>query len=255
MKSNYIYGGTSDVGYGRVVNEDYFLFRNLNSDVLFVAIADGMGSLPGTLQPAAIACNEAAETVQRLWGMDEAVFLENPAMMLKEAMHSANKVLGMFKAVDEEKFAGFNAAMTLLLVYNKTKFCFAHAGNCRINLIRVVDGIGNIKQITVDHTQAMSLFNDGIINADEIVFHPDRNRLTSVLGVITNFQMQVFSGNLKPKDILLLTTDGIHYGIRPDAMMNLVMQSYDWKSATVALTEGAKMEQSADNGTAVLVFL
>lgn len=255
MNSKYVYGGTSDVGYGRTANEDYFLFRNLREDVLFVAISDGMGSMPSSLQPAAIVCNEAAETVQRMWDMDESLVLENPGIILREALYSANRVLGMFKAVDEEKYAGFNAAITVLLVYDNVRFAFAHVGNCRLNLIRVKDGTGNIKQLTTDHTRAMELLNAGKIDINEYVQHPDNYRLTSVLGVVTNFKVQEFSGSLKPKDILLLTTDGIHFGIRPDAMMSLIMNAYDWKSATSALTQAAKMEKVADNGTAVFVMV
>jgi len=255
MESKYTYGGTSDIGYNRSVNEDYFLFRPLSESVLLVALADGMGSLPGELQPAAIVCNEAAETVQRLWDMDETLFLENPEIMLREALYSANRVLGMFKVVDEEKYAGFNSTATLLLVYENTKISFAHVGNCRINLLRAKDGAVTLRQLTTDHTRAMSLFEDGIIDADDVSTHPDRSILTSSLGLITNFQAQSFSCKLKDKDILLLTTDGVHYGIRPDAMANLVLQSHNWKEATTALTEAAKMEKNPDNASAVLVFL
>lgn len=253
----YHYGGSSNVGYDREVNEDFFMFLDLDPETLFVALGDGMGSKPETeKQPAAIACAEAVDTVKRMWNLDKDTFLEHPELVLQEAMYSANRVVGCFKAMDEEKYGGFNTTLTLLLVYNKTNFCFAHAGNCRINLIRFSkDAAPIIKQLTVDHTGAMELFNDGIISADEVSVHPDRNKLTSVLGMVNNFQMQVFSSKLKSGDLLVLTSDGVHYAIKPESMLQLIAEAGEWKAATLALVEGAKMEKYPDNASAIIVLI
>ena len=256
IESKYIYGGTSEVGFEMDVNEDYFHFQALREDVMVLAIADGMGSLPSTLQPAAIASIEAIQACDRLFKKDPDVFLENPTMMLQEAMYVANRVLGAFKIANEQRYAGFGCSMLLILVYNKNKFAFAQCGNTRLSLIRIKqDGSININQMTNEHTVAMELFESGIINAEDYYYHPDRYKLTSGIGIVSDPEIQLYSGRLKKGDIILATTDGIHYGIRPEAMARFVVDADNWEAASKALTTAATMEKVPDNATAALIYI
>ena len=252
-ESRYIFGGVSDEVGGPKPNEDYFIFKVLDADTLFIAVADGMGSKPSTLQPAAIVCVKAAETIERLFKANSEVFLENPDMMLTEAVHVANNVVGAFKISNEEQHAGFAASMVCVLICGGDKFCFSHVGNCRINLIRTQeDGSSKILQVTIDHTQAMELLSGGIITQDEFNTHPDRFVLKSSIGVINDPDIQQYKGKLKKNDILLITTDGVHYNIRPEPMAQIVLQANNWEDATAGLIQGARLEKAGDNATAVL---
>ncbi len=193
------------------------LFKPLSEDVLLCVVADGMGSQPSTLQPAAIASIEVVEACERLYKKDSEVFLENATMMLQEGLYVGNRVLGAFKISNEEKYSGFGCSITAVLVYHGNKFAFAHAGNTRLSLIRTsASGNTNIHQITEEHTVAMDLFLDGVIDSDGYYAHPDRYKLTSGLGMFKDVEMQLYDGKLKKGDILLITTDGVHYGIRPE---------------------------------------
>lgn len=251
IESRFIYGGTSDVCGGPNPNEDYFCFKVLEPETLLMVIADGMGGKPSGLQPAAIAAVKAVETVERLFSIDRDVFFQNPVMMLQEAVSVANHILGAFKMANEEQHAGFAAAMTCVLVYGE-KFCFVHTGNCRINHIRIQpDGSNRITQITVDQTAAMEQLEDGVITWDEYYGHPDRFKLTSCLGWVNNPDFQTYEGKLKPNDMLLLTTDGVHYNIQQKYMAQIVLEAQDWQGATQGLVQGAKMEKAQDNATAV----
>lgn len=262
-ETKYVYGGRSDVGCGREVNEDYFHFSVIDDDVLLTVIADGMGSKPSTLQPAAICAMEIAQCVQRMYDYDKDVFLENPTMMLKEAMLCANRVMGAFKISNEENYAGFGASVSVLLLYNKNKIAFAHTGNTRISIIRLnTDGTPIVSQVTEDHTDAMKMFYDGIITADEYYLHPDRYKLNSCLGFERDPQIQLYKGKLRKNDIVLMTTDGVHYGIRPEYMARFILEARNWEDATNALVDAAKIqmrsEESAvlpDNCTAVVLFI
>ena len=262
-ETEYVYGGRSDVGCGREVNEDYFHFSVIDSDVLLTVIADGMGSKPSTLQPAAICAMEVAQCVQRLYEHDKDVFLDNPTMMLKESLLCANRVLGAFKISNEEDYAGFGASISVLLLYDQNKIAFAHTGNTRISIIRLnQDGSPIVSQITEEFTDAMRMFYDGIISADEYYLHPDRYKLSSCIGFERNPEIQLYKGRLRKNDIVLMTTDGVHYGIRPEYMARFVLDSRDWEGATTALIDAAKMQMRSenaavlpDNCTAVVLFI
>lgn len=261
--SKYIYGGRSDVGHEREVNEDYFHFAVIDEDVLLAVIADGMGSKPSTFQPAAICTMEITQKVKRVYELHKDVFLENPTMVLQEALYCANRVIGAFKVADEENCAGFGCSVSALLLYNSNKIAFAHTGNTRISLIRVDDkGTPTIRQITEEHTVAMRLFYDGVISADEYYFHPDRYKLSSCIGFEHDPEIQLYKGSLKKNDIILMTTDGVHYGIRPEYMSDLILNSKGWDDGTAALVNAARIQMKSetaavipDNCSAMVIFV
>lgn len=257
IECKYSCWGTSDIGFEGEVNEDYYLHRPLRDDVLLVGVADGMGSSPSTLQPGAIATIEMVQACERMFESDQDVFLENPTMMLQEGMYVANRVLGAFKIANEQRHSGFGCSLLAILIYDKNKFAFAQCGNTRLSLIRVneKDGGVSIRQLTKEHTVAMELLEKGIISGDDYYYHPDRFKLSSGIGIVADPEIQLYSGRLKRGDILLATTDGVHYGIRPEAMANIVVSSDNLESASKALTKAAVMEKVPDNGTAVLIYI
>lgn len=255
MSSKYVYGGVSDIGYGREINEDYLDFVSLSEDVLFGVVADGVGSKASAMQPAAIASSEITQAVYRLYTYDAAAFLASPRLMLLEAMHIANRVLAAFKVSNEELYSGFGVCVTCCLVYNGNKFCFAHAGNTRLYLIRNKDNVPTIRQLSKDHTKAAEMLDEEIITPEQFVLHPDRTIYTSGLGVFAEPKIQLFDGTLKEGDIILITTDGIHYAIRPEALSDITMQAGSWDAATRTLIEGAKMQKYVDNMTAAIIHL
>jgi protein phosphatase len=260
MPSIYAYAGKSDTGYNREVNEDYISATTLSDDVLFIAVADGMGSLPSSLQPATIAILEIEQIIKRLFAEDRELFLGNPKLFITEALHTANRVIGAFKMGNEEKYAGFGACITCCLLYKQDehiKMCFAHAGNTRLFLIRAnqQDGAASIKQLTFDHTKAYPLYMDGVISFDQYHTHPDRLIYTSGLGVVAEPIIQVFDGRLKSRDILLLTTDGVHYAVRPEGMSDLVMSSGNCDVAVDGLITASIMQKYIDNMSAMMVIV
>ncbi|MBQ3570663.1 MAG: serine/threonine-protein phosphatase [Methanocorpusculum sp.] len=257
-KTVYTYGGTSDCGYGREVNEDFFDFVVLSDTTLFALVADGAGSKQNGLglQPAVVAASEITEAVRRLYACDPEMFLAHPAEMLLEAVNVANRVVGAFKVANEELYSGFGVCLSCCLVYENSKFCFAHCGNSRIHLLRLQsDGSSRIIQLTQDHTKAAQLMQEDVIKGEEYYSHPARYVFTSGIGIAATPEIQTYSGQLRKGDILLLTTDGVHYAIRPEAMGDIVLQAGNLSAATKGLTDGARMLKMEDNATAALVFV
>jgi protein phosphatase len=222
--------------------------------MVFIAVADGMGSLPGVFQPAAIAVNEMMRMLMRLAGDADgrAALAANPAIFLREAVHLANRVMGAFKLGNEELYAGYGACVTCCLFHGGDRYSFAHAGNTRLWLIRQ----GGIRQLTLDHTKAYKLFADGIINEEQYHTHPDNVVLTSGVGVVADPEVQVYEdAKLKEGDIVLLTTDGLHYSVRPDAMADIILDAGNCESAAASLVQAAVATRGmADNMSAVLVY-
>lgn len=260
MSSIYAFEGKSDVGYQKTVNEDIIEAMELDDNTLLLMVADGSKSdSESGLQPASIAIHETGSFIRRIFKKSPKLFIQYPDLFLSEAMEYANRVLTVFHACDEERFAGFGCSLTCCLLYvhdGKQRAVVSSVGNTRLYLIRLIKGSPSIHQLTTDHTKAADMVLSGLINEEQYYTHLDRLVLTSGLGVMPEPKIQVIENlSLKKNDIILMTTDGLHYAIRAEAMSDIVLQSGSCTEAVKSLIEAAKLEKYADNMSAIVAYL
>ena len=250
MLTKILYGGKSDVGYQREINEDYVGAAELGDDAILAIIADGSGSKASSLQPASIAAREVTDAVKRIYEKDGPEFLfENAEPVLRESMHFAGRVLGAFKAGNDELYSGFFSSMSCVLLQNEGGIALAHAGNTRIYIVRS----GSIRQLTKDHTQAEKLMDDGAISELDYYSHPGNIVMTSGLGVLTDPVIQTYAGRIKSGDMILMTTDGIHYAVRPEPMVDIIMAAGNCDDAAQSLIQAGVSQKRPDNMAAMLL--
>lgn len=128
-----------------------------------------------------------------------------------------------------------------------------YSGNTRLYIIRN----GKVNLITHDHTQAYELLQEGKIDSETYYVHDGRLKLTSGIGKIINPRIDTISGKLQEQDLVLMTTDGIHYALRPDAMSEIILNSPpEGTEATNALVNAAKnIVKYPDNMSAMLIYM
>lgn len=259
-----IYGGVSDVGYAdadNYVNEDFVHVKEFDTaegKITFGVVADGAGSLGqiARFQPAVLAAIQVEEAIQRLCEENANDFLKCPHVFLKEAMVSASYTLGAFRMCDEQKYSRFATSMSCIL-FHGDRFSFAHTGNTRINLIRrskTKSDTHDIKLITRDMTRGMELVKTGKISFNDYHLHPARLEVTGGLGHTVTPDIQVMSARIQQEDIFLLTTDGIHSALRPDAMFEFLKRAESCDDAVATLVAAAKSLKYEDNMTALIFW-
>ena len=251
---NYIYGGKSDKGYSRTTNEDYIHAVNLDENNVLCIIADGAGSYKGELQPAQIAGNEIILMIRRIFEEQPDLFFDYMEFFLKEAILQANRVLGGFKMGSEEKFGGFAAGLTIAVVDEDGYLSYAHTGNTRLYLMEADDGIVKLSQITRDQTAAQILLEEGKIDQNLYYAIPERLKVYGGVGIAMDPEIETRQFQLKPDDIILMTTDGIHYAIRPDAMSELFVKASDCQEGVDILIKAALEEKYPDNASGLAVY-
>lgn len=253
--AEYYYAGSTDAGFKRKLNEDYVDAVKLSDKCLFIVIADGMGSRETGIQPAQVSCRLICQEILRIYKDDPTLLFENAEQILPIIIRCPNEVLGAFKTANEEIYSGIGSTLTCCLLTPERRMFLAHIGNSRLYLIRNKSGISGIRQLTTDHTAARELLDRNRITAEEYYTHHERNRLTSALGYVFEPEIQVMSTTLKQNDILLLTTDGIHYAVRQEAMLDIVIASDNCRAAADNLIDAAKMLEYNDNMTAAVIYV
>ena len=193
VSKHFLWGGITDVGYGREQNEDAVRLVDLSEDVTLLIVTDGTGSRPGGMQPAQIVNHEIESMIRRIHDENKELLISEPGLFLRESLLVSNRVLGAFVIANEEKNSGFGASCTVCLLYGRDNFCFAHCGNTRLYLLREKsDKSMHIRQLTRDHTKAIRLVDEGLITVEEYHTHPDRLTYTSGLGNYAYPDIQIF---------------------------------------------------------------
>ena len=230
----YFCGATSDIGVGRELQEDFVQLCELDDNNLFCVIADGTGSMPQRPQPAAIVAMDIVENIKDTFEQQKDLLLSCPGFFIRKAMQDANRILGAFQMGNEELFSGYSASLTCCLFMENKRITIGHAGNTRFYLMRNAQ----LNLITHDHTKAFQLLSEGKIDKETYYVHDDRLKLTSGLGKIIDPKIEIFNGQMKDTDIVLMTTDGIHYALRPDAMTEII---FDYCPDTAVKAEAKKL--------------
>ena len=250
-----LYAGECDIGFQRNVNEDFLSVKELDEDTIIAFAADGSGSTGSTFQPASIAVVEVLRIVERLFEDHKDEFLEHAEVFLEEAFRTAGRVLGSFQTANEELYNGYAASMACCL-FHKNELIFAHTGNTRINLLRRNRKTNEVQitLLTKDQTEGQKLIDQGKCSFDEYHLRSERLVITGGLGIAAVPTVQTFRISLRDNDFILMTTDGIHYAIRPDAMLELLRHCQTCEEGVKTLVAAAKELEYADNMTALLFW-
>lgn len=213
----------------RKVNQDRIAYT-FSRDALLLVVADGMGGHAGGEIAAQIAVRLFIERFQQ----EAKPVLKNPLKFLQDTMVRAHAALGSYA----NQFSMLETPRTTCVacLVQAGHAYWAHVGDSRLYLFRQGGLIGSTK----DHSKVQYLVDQGIIGADEIVQHPDRNKIFSCLGGLVDPVIDLSRRTpLRNGDIIVLCTDGLWsvYDQREIA---------DWLTSTPILTTAPQMMREGE---------
>lgn len=139
--------------------------------------------------------------------------------------------------------------------YEGNLLCADNSTGQRIGTIQITE---KAKKILNKSGEIVSIsYFDFKIDSETYYVHDGRLKLTSGIGKIINPRIDTISGKLQEQDLVLMTTDGIHYALRPDAMSEIILNSPpEGTEATNALVNAAKnIVKYPDNMSAMLIYM
>jgi PPM family protein phosphatase len=224
-------------GLARKKNEDRSLTKRFDNGAALVAVADGMGGHAAGEVAAQIA-------VDSLDGFDQGS--QTPETQLLDLALAARREV---QAASEEDgiLAGMGTTLTAVFIKDAMAH-WIHVGDSRLYLFRE----NVLVQVTEDHTIVSLLLREGEITREEARVHPLQNVLMSCIGC-QQLKADTGSFEVKPGDLLLLSTDGLHDRVSEEEMESLLRFKRDLRDKLDVLTDAAIARNARDDVTIVAV--
>lgn len=225
----------SEQGKVRLNNEDAIY---INEGTGFFAVADGMGGH----EAGEIASNMAIEKIRI-----ELEDLEDiQASTVESAFNATNKLIYEKSSYKDQKM-NMGTTLSVLKIVGDRGF-IGHIGDSRIYLIRNQE----IIKLTEDHTYVERLYQDGIITYEEYLNHPKKNILLKALGSDKPADPQVLEFQIQPGDIIFLCTDGVHYYLKNEELIYLLLKKTG-KKLIKELSDIIEARGSNDNYSFIVI--
>lgn len=242
---------SSTPGRVRPRNEDAFgCFPELG---LYV-VADGIGSgrsgeVASKLAIGSLYESLAAATTDRGSG-DPRSALDAARGKLAVACSAANELLRRRAASGDELDRTMGTTIAAVQIHVAlARAVVAHAGDSRVYRMR-----GNaINRLTDDHTLASQLVRDGRLSTDDAAHLRHGEMLTRAMGLDDELLPDLQEVDLRPGDLLLLCTDGVHDMLSDDEICAAVSSACsDLPTACGCLLDLAAERGGRDDATVVL---
>ena len=228
--------GTTDAGRKRRRNEDAYVLQ----PPLF-AVADGMGGA----QAGEVASRLTVDVFREFHEADELEPEERVTAIIQEANRRIYE-----RAREDTQASGMGTTVTAALV-GEESVSIGHVGDSRAYRLRG----GRLEQLTDDHSLVADLVRGGRLTPEEADVHPQRSVITRALGTDAKVDVDAFTLEVQPGDVILLCSDGLTTMVTDEEIVAIVREAKNLEHAARQLVKAANRRGGEDNVTVVLFAL
>lgn len=232
------YSQATDVGLLRDNNEDAILS---NPQLGLWLVADGMGGH---------AAGEVASEITRT----TVNHMVSEGKNLVDAINAAHQAVLDASRDGTGKYGMGSTVVALHSQGNLYKIAWVGDSRAYLWSDRNSDGY-SLQQVTVDHSYVQMLYESGIISAEEMLSHPEKNVITQCLGSVelTQLKVDVVNGKWHRNDWILLCSDGLTDTVSDQQICDILHGAADPKSAVDHLVQAALDNGGKDNISVIIV--
>lgn len=217
-------------------------------------VADGMGGAVAGEHASRIASEVTRIQVQATLGAKSPPNDQAWQLLLRQASRAANRrVYEEAHAHAEQK--GMGTTLTVALIVGD-RLHIASVGDSRAYLINangVTEDGSTTAQLTSDHSLVARLVDIGQITPEQARTHPQKNLLYRSIGTDPSVEVDTFSEQLEPGDIVLLCSDGLINHVRDEEIAQAAIEQGDPDRACEQLVALANERGGRDNISVVIV--
>mgnify|MGYP001199982100 CR=1 FL=1 len=224
-------------GNVRPLNEDAFCDNRRHR---IWCVADGMGGY----EAGEVASAMLVEAVRHL---PAPLSLEQGIEQLRDVILGVNYRLSAEMTMTREDQVMGCTVVALTIVDDECACLWA--GDSRLYLYR-----GNsLYQMSRDHSVVEELIEQGVIQPEEALQHPQRHVITRAVGVDEALELEQISFTLEANDVLLLCSDGLYGELHPDAIMTILAQEDTCNQKAETLIQRTLAGEARDNVTVSVI--
>lgn len=232
----------SDRGNVRQNNEDSFLFEQFEKLNILI-LADGVGGHEDGEIASGYAVNIVMEYIKSNYKL-----YSDYLHLLVDAFCEANKVIyeiNLEKNSGENKISNRLMGTTLeVLLFDGDVLYFGHVGDSRIYIKD-----DNFRLLTKDHSLVQYLYLSGALTEEEVKNYNDKNSILRAIGMEKHVEVDVSSVRIKPKDIILVCSDGLTNELDDDKISEMLDFKYSAKEMVDNIISTVKNGLARDNVT------
>ncbi len=232
----------SDRGNVRQNNEDSFLFEQFEKLNILI-LADGVGGHEDGEIASGYAVNIVMEYIKSNYKL-----YSDYLHLLVDAFCEANKVIyeiNLEKNSGENKISNRLMGTTLeVLLFDGDILYFGHVGDSRIYIKD-----DNFRLLTKDHSLVQYLYSSGALTEEEVKNYNDKNSILRAIGMEKHIEVDVSSVRIKPKDIILVCSDGLTNELDDDKISEMLDFKYSAKEMVDNIISTVKNGLARDNVT------
>ena len=230
---------------GKRANNEDRLAHCYSRDALLMVVADGMGGH----YYGEVAAQIAVQTLTEAFKREFKPRIRDPFMFLQKGMLNAHR--GILDFAGKHHLQDSPRTTCVACIVQNNVAYWAHSGDSRLYLLRN----GKVLAQTKDHSRVRLLVDQGVISEDEVLSHPDRNKIYGCLGGQQTPEV-TFShkATLEAGDVLVLCTDGAWSGL-PGDILAIALKTADLLRAVPLLLGQAEARggPTADNLSMIAV--
>ncbi len=229
--------GLTHIGLHKKINEDRYLFRQMEDRSLLLAVADGLGG--------DVSSDFAAEIVKgTLVGLQKLIVGNEISQLMRMVLDL--DIMISRKAETQPDLEGM--ATTLVCgILKKDYFHWINVGDSRLYLLRDKKLI----QLSEDQTLAKFLIEEGELLPEKAREHYSYDILDQCIGY-GECAPQTGTLKVKKNDLLVLLTDGLHKMVSKKKELSILNNDTTIETKTKLLNQAALDSGGEDNITIVL---
>jgi protein phosphatase len=233
----------TDAGCQRQRNEDNFY---MSPDQRVFAVADGMGGAVG----GAKASKLAVEAIEQYWLNNQPKMDDGEAIQswLMEAVNRANDAV-WHEAEEDAAVRGMGTTVVVAVQSDKDFIQIAHVGDSRAYLLRD----GKPLLLTHDHSVVQEMVRAGRLTEEQARINPYKNLITRCLGHEEKVEVDHTPVDLRPKDWIVLCSDGLPTVLRDEQICDVVLKKEEPDNVCDELVRQTLDGGAPDNVTVVAI--
>ena len=227
--------GVTDPGLKRQNNQD--IFYKADTEGIWL-VADGMGGRIGGEVASKIAQDTIVSRLKEGVGSKLAILSAHRAILEHGEIHQELKGLG---------------TTVVLVKEDDHKAKISWVGDSRVYLWRK----NTLTQLSKDHSVVQRLLDNGIITHEEALNHPQRNLVTSILGIAVDNEADLEIGLINfdwcNDDKLMLCSDGLTDELLDAQIQEIMASDFDSEQQTKNLLQASLVAGGRDNTTILII--